>query len=382
MNQHVTDKMVVIIPTATNDPRVLAGLTPAGNDVTQLTRQVMLKAALDSNQAVIYNCETARCSRMELAAAMDMYNKQPKAIALPQEQTAGEADPILQLLSTTPAPSELSLPPIKWKYLLRNILRGRNIMMTGPSGSGKSVTAKAAAGALARPFFYFNLGATQDPRSTLIGNMHYDKDSGTVFATSLFAQAIQTPDAVILLDELSRAHPEAWNILMSVLDTNQRYLRLDEDKDITTIRVAEGVSFIATANIGAAYTATRAMDRALLDRFTIVEMDLLDTEAESALLKQRYPQVSSTDITAIAAIADATRKEVKSEAPKLSSAISTRLTQEIAAHMQDGFTLLEAVETCIYPFYDQEGGIDSERTYIKQLVQKWAGEPEAATTPF
>ena len=64
------------------------------------------------------------------------------------------------------------------------------------------------------------------------------------------------------MDEISRAHPEAWNILMTVLDAGQRYLRLDEHQDAPTIEVAEGVTFVATANIGNEYTATRAMDRA------------------------------------------------------------------------------------------------------------------------
>ena len=56
-------------------------------------------------------------------------------------------------------------------------------------------------------------------------------------------KAISTPNAVILLDELSRAHPDAWNILMINLDQGQRYLRLDEHENSPTINVAEGVCF-------------------------------------------------------------------------------------------------------------------------------------------
>ena len=37
-------------------------------------------------------------------------------------------------------------------------------MMTGPAGCGKTMAAKALVNALDRPDFYFNLGATQDPR--------------------------------------------------------------------------------------------------------------------------------------------------------------------------------------------------------------------------
>ena len=147
-------------------------------------------------------------------------------------------------------PKGLVMSELKWKYLIRSAVRGKNIMMTGMAGCGKTLAAKALVNSLDRPDFYFNLGATQDPRSTLIGNAHFEKKKGTYFSESLFVKAIRTPNAIILLDELTRAHPDAWNILMTVLDYGQRYLRLDEQDGSETVRVADGVTFVATANIG------------------------------------------------------------------------------------------------------------------------------------
>ena len=268
-------------------------------------------------------------------------------------------------------PANLIMSELKWKYLVRSAVRARNIMMTGPAGSGKTMAAKALVSALKRPFFYFNLGATQDPRAALIGNTHFNKASGTYFSESAFVKAIKTPYAVILLDELSRSHPEAANILMTVLDQTQRYLRLDEQDNSPIVNVAEGVTFIATANIGSEYTATRVMDRALLDRFVTIEVDVLNAEQEYTLLNMLYPDTNQDDLKAIAEIASHTRDQIKSEAGKLTTAVSTRIAVEMAGLIYDGFNLLEAAEVAIFPFYSQDGGMDSERTYIKQLVQKY-----------
>jgi nitric oxide reductase NorQ protein len=276
-------------------------------------------------------------------------------------------------------PRELVMTELKWKYLIRSAVRAKNIMMTGPAGCGKTMAAKALVKSLDRPDFYFNLGATQDPRATLIGNTMFDQKKGTYFSESSFVQAIKTPNAVILLDELSRAHPDAWNILMTVLDQGQRYLRLDEAEGSPIVNVAEGVTFIATANIGNEYTSTRVIDRAILDRFVTIEMDVLNDEQEFGLLKYMYPEVNQDDLKAVAEIAHHTRTQAMSDSGKVTAMVSTRASVEMAGLLYDGFDLFESAEISIFPFFSQDGGVDSERTYVKQLVQKYVkdetGEP-------
>jgi len=271
-------------------------------------------------------------------------------------------------------PTGLMMNELKWKYLVRSGVRGKNIMMTGPAGCGKTMAAKSLVNALDRPDFYFNLGATQDPRGSLIGNTHFEDKKGTYFSESLFVKAIQTPNAVILLDELSRAHPDAWNILMTVLDYGQRYLRLDEQDGQNTIKVAEGVTFVATANIGNEYTSTRVMDKALMDRFTIVEMDVLTENEEHELLTYMFPHVDNTVLSNVAKIASLTRIEASSDTARVPHGISTRTTVELSGLLFDGFSLEEAAEVSIYPQYDNSGGVDSERTFVKQIVQKFCDD--------
>jgi MoxR-like ATPase len=337
----------------------------ASTDITHLFRPDMIRLAYDNKQALEFNEDTGRGKRIEMAdLPKDDVSEVPKA-------KIKNDDPVIAFIKNAPSikPDTLEMSDVKWKYLVRSTVRGKNIMMVGPAGCGKTQAAKSLPEATNKPFFYFNLGSTQDPRAALIGNTHFKKGE-TLFDKSPFVKALETPDAIILLDELSRAHPEAWNILMTVLDEEQRYLRLDESIDSPIIKVAKGVCFIATANIGTEYTSSRVLDRALMDRFEIIEVDILNMHQEQLLLQKRFPSLDSRLIESVADIADTTRKEWRSEEGKLSTMVSTRMTVRLCDLLVDGFDLAEATQVAILPFFDPTGGSDSERTFVKQVIQK------------
>jgi len=367
--------MKVVIATVTQEGRFLKAITSEGKDVSNQIDRTLRRQAAETNQQLMLDDVTGNWSFANTVAQ----TQESEPVELVDPNSEHEVVKTFIHNSTGLKPEQLIMSDLKWKYLVRSAMRGRNIMMVGPAGAGKTMAAKYLVSALERPDFYFNLGATQDPRATLIGNTHFSKEDGTYFSESLFVKAIQTENAVILLDELSRAHPEAWNILMTVLDLNQRYLRLDEKDGAPTIKVAPGVSFIATANVGNEYTSTRVMDRALMDRFITIEMDALDQDMEYKLLKMKYPAAHDASVRAVAEIASITRKELKASNPKLTSSISTRAAVEIASLIYDGFSLAEAAEVGIYPFFSEDGGVDSERTYVKQIVQKYCVNPETST---
>ena len=364
--------MKVVIATVTQEGRFLKAITTEGRDVSNQIDRGLRRQAAETNRQLMLDRVTGNWSFANQVAQ----TQESAPIELVDPNSEHEVVKTFIHSSIGLKPEQLIMSDLKWKYLVRSSMRGKNIMMVGSAGSGKTMAAKYLVTALERPDFYFNLGATQDPRATLIGNTHFSKEDGTYFSESLFVKAIQTENAVILLDELSRAHPEAWNILMTVLDLNQRYLRLDEKDGAPTIKVAPGVSFIATANVGNEYTSTRVMDRALMDRFITIEMDALDQEMEYRLLKMKYPAAHDASVKAIAEIASITRKEIKATNPKLTSTISTRAAVEVVSLIYDGFSLAESAEVAIYPFFSEDGGVDSERTYVKQIVQKYCVNPD------
>jgi len=332
-----------------------------GEDITRSIVYVTLSNAMKNGKYLYKENENSSWVQVENTST------------LPEEAPVNAGNEVAMFLKTCTEkrPGDLFMEDLTWKFICRNVYRGRNMMLTGPTGTGKSQTAIAVAKALGRELFYVNLGATQDPRGTLIGNTHFSKEVGTFFNESAFVQAIKTPNTVILLDEISRAHPEAWNILMTVLDPGQRYLRLDEAVGAPTVQVAEGVSFIATANLGAEYTAVRVMDRALMDRFTIAEIPYLTVDQEINLLGKIYPELEKVEASNLAEIAAATRRELQSDMPQVSTMISTRSVIEMAGLMVDGFSLGEVANVGIYPMYSAEGGLQSERTFVKQIVQKY-----------
>ena len=89
------------------------------------------------------------------------------------------------------------------------------------------------------------------------------------------------------------------------------------------------------------------------------------------LLKFKFPDADDYSLQSLADIAHTTRELVKTDANKISTIVSTRVNVEAAGLVYDGFTLMEAAEIAILPYFSNDGGLDSERTFMKQLVQKF-----------
>lgn len=345
-----------------------------GRDLTHMLESYQMGNAFKANNALkAYQAANGIQWRKTSIAEFDNLAKSKAANRISDTSAGMTQAEIVNFIASSSAlkPSTYKISDQKWKFAIRTVLRGKNMLITGLQGSGKTVLAFVLAEVLNRPLFNIPLGSTQDPRSVIIGNTHFKEGVGTFVATSHFVNAIQTPNAIILLDELSRAHTDAWNLLMPVLDYKQRFLRVDESPDTPTIKVAPGVTFIATANVGHRFTATRILDIALEDRFTQIEVEPLELQEESDLLTEMFPNVDKIFISSMCCIAQDIRKNFKSSDPRVTNIVSTRTTIEGTHLFADGFTFDEVMDLVVYPIFSDAGGSESERTFVKSIVQKY-----------
>ena len=255
--------------------------------------------------------------------------------------------------------------------MLRNIFRGKSILVTGPSGCGKSSLGKILADITNKPYYAFNFGDTMNPAAKILGDTKYDSERGTFFKKSRFVSALQDKNgSFIMLDEVTRDRTgDLANILMPVLD-GQKYLALDESDDADTVDINANAFFYATANIGREYLgAAHDLDRAWKDRFTggIYELEYLPKSKEQELLMIRSPSLDEKDADRITEFALRVRDLYKAE--EISTAVSTRMCLSTAEFVVDGMTLIDALKQVCLPFYPIVAGDDSERVQVIQTIQ-------------
>ena len=255
--------------------------------------------------------------------------------------------------------------------MLRNIFRGKSILVTGPSGCGKSSLGKILADITNKPYYAFNFGDTMNPAAKILGDTKYDSERGTFFKKSRFVSALQDDKgSFIMLDEVTRDRTgDLANILMPVLD-GQKYLALDESDDADTVDINSNAFFYATANIGREYLgAAHDLDRAWKDRFTggIYELEYLPKGKEQELLMIRSPTIDEKDAERITDFASRVRDLYKAE--EISTAVSTRMCLSTAEFVVDGMSLIDALKQVCLPFYPVVAGDDSERVQVIQTIQ-------------
>ena len=276
--------------------------------------------------------------------------------------------PVLARQSWPKAPADFYIAADDWRQICLSLSLARTTLIMGPAGCGKTESVKHCAAAFGRPLEVFNFGAMSEPRTSLIGVTEYAVEKGTYFVMSRFIRALTTPGMCILLDEVNRCPPEAYNMLIPVLD-GQRSLSIDERPDMPVIRVADNVCIFASANIGNEYHGTEALDKAIKDRFaTVISLTFPPLDAEVAILTTRVTGLSQSAAKTLCQFANHQR-ELWREGD-FAELISTRALLSAAAQIPHGISLKEALKYSVVNSFSAEGGERSDRTKLQQLLQK------------
>ena len=250
-----------------------------------------------------------------------------------------------------------------WSLLARNVQKHINTMILGPAGTGKTSVVKVLCDRLGLRLHIFDMGSMMDPISSLLG-VHRLEAGGSIFDYAKFTQVIQEP-CVILLDELSRAPQSAMNILFPCLD-DRRSLSIEIacGKGIREIKIHPEVTFIATANVGAEYSGTNSMDRALVNRFFTLELGYIPAKEESAVLSKRTG-ITKADSDMIVKVAGNIRNLASKQ--EVSSSPSIRETLMVAELVADGWSLGQAMQMVYLPLYEGTRSEGERGTIYKTL---------------
>lgn len=255
-----------------------------------------------------------------------------------------------------------------WDLLVRNILKKESTLLVGPMGTGKTELVLKAADKLSIPCHVYDMGSMHDPMTQMLGTHRLVKDPETGTTVSSFDYAKFTEDVqhegIILLDELSRAPLTTLNILFPCLDSRRMLpVEMAGGTGLRNINVHPGVIFIATANLGAEYTGTNTLDKALVSRFFPVELKYLDKNTETDLLQKRTgcPRNEAFNIASIAA-------KIRSgyEKGDYSTDVSTRETLRAASMVADGWKITDVLNMVFLPLFEKE-----EREIVRRVFVQY-----------
>jgi len=239
--------------------------------------------------------------------------------------------------------------------------------LIGPTGGGKTSLARYLVKALERILYIHDMGTMSDPQASILGT-HRLVNGESQFDYASFTEHIQDKRAVILLDELSRAPITANNILFPALDDRRELpVEMADSKHARNIKIHEDCVFFATANIGAQYTGTHTLDRALVDRFFMVEIPYMQPDIESKVLTVRC-KIDKKEADKIAAVAGEIRNMYLRE--ELADSVSHRHTLEMGDLVKDGADFILAAKTVLFPLFEGSEA-DGERATVLGVITKF-----------
>jgi MoxR-like ATPase len=314
-----------------------------------------------------------------MASEMDAFLKFAESLVLPDgspsyfDDSAPKTD-LQRALKKHPCPSieddGFYVNKDLWDTLVFSYKTQQNLMLTGPTGVGKTEVLQMLVSKMGKIPTIIDMGTMQDPLSGLVGVHRLDIDENgqqvSNFDLAELPRVIATKNSVVVFDEISRAPSMANNILFPLLDSRgELQLNLASSKMDRVIKKHPTLRFFATANLGNEYTGASQLDRALIDRFMIAEVAYMPAVVEAKLLT-KLTSISQSDAELITKTAGTIRElAAKGE---LSSGVSTRLTKLAANMVTFGMSITQALKAAFTPYYEGSE-YEGERCTIYTIIK-------------
>jgi len=167
------------------------------------------------------------------------------------------------------------------------LLMGKNLLLKGPTGSGKTMFAETLAHIFHQPMFSINCSIDLDAES-LVGfkTLAYKEGKQTIeFVPGPVVQAMNH-GTFLYIDEINMAKPETLPLINGVLD----YRRTITNPFTNEVVTADN-QFNVIAAINEGYIGTVPLNEALKNRFIIVDVPYLQGEQLKNLI------LSNTKVT-------------------------------------------------------------------------------------
>ncbi len=144
--------------------------------------------------------------------------------------------------------------------LSEQLRQGQGISyMIGEAGTGKNIATEYFALRTNRPFFWFPCGRGMESMD-LVCHYEFDSNEGTRRFLTDLAKGIQTPGAILLIDEVNALKPQVQALLHGLGDKNRSL-----NYDAVNIPMAEGVLVVIASN-PATYGSAGNLGESLLNR--------------------------------------------------------------------------------------------------------------------
>ena len=219
-----------------------------------------------------------------------------------------------------------------------------NILLKGRPGVAKTSLLKAFAKSVEMKYIRITCASIREPEEWFI--YRELKDSNTVESKTDMSKIIEQGNAIICLDDASRARPHIWNPMFSMLDDDRKVSIHGVD-----IVCGPNVIFAMTANIGWNYVGTFELDPALESRIgAFLEIGVMPEREEITLLILRTnidKPIAVVIVEFMVKLRNIVQKDGMDNEEDLEIDPSPRSSLGIARLMSVGLSFRDAVYTVI-----------------------------------